>query len=147
MITTLGLAAIHFVGVPYKWGGFDYTGLDCSALVVKSFESAGWPIKNMTSQEIHSWAKGNLFQSCKPREDCLLFYSSTRERSNISHVAIGLSRELMIESGGAGRSSLNMTGEELLKRDARVRIMPIAHRENQLVSSFKIDWEKLRRKK
>ena len=142
-MTPLGLAAFQFVGVPYLWGGNDYRGLDCSGFIVESFRSMGYNLEDMTSQMLYDHFRtrsGNF--SCFPaKEDCLLFYSTTKQRNNISHVSIALNNKLIIEAAGAGQNSLNMTRDDLLKDDARVRIRPINYRGHQIVASIKVKYD------
>jgi cell wall-associated NlpC family hydrolase len=141
MLSILGISAMAWVGTPYQWGGFSANGIDCSALVVKSFHNAGIYIQNMNSQQLFYWTKTiEGAYSCDPKSDCLLFYG--KDSDSITHVAIALNEALLIEAGGAGRNSLQMTREELLKNDARVRVRPINHRKD-LIASIKVDLSKL----
>lgn len=132
---------MSYLNTPYKWGGFDANGLDCSALIVKSFHSAGFYIQNMNSQQIFYWTQTiEGAKSCAPEADCLLFYGKNSD--SITHVALAINEKILIEAGGAGRDSLGLTKEELLKRDARVRIRPINHRAD-IVASVKIPIDRL----
>lgn len=136
--------AAQFLNVPYKWGGNNYDGMDCSAFVLKSLHEVGITLPDMTSQSIYHWAlKNKAFQSCNPDEpDCLLFFGHSV--NYIKHVAIGLGSfedrgVYMIEAGGSGKESLHLSKEELAKRDARVRVKPITNR-GDLVASIKITY-------
>ena len=49
-----------YIGTPYKWGGNDNKGIDCSGLLVRSFESIGLKIPRTTSQHIDLGKKVSL---------------------------------------------------------------------------------------
>jgi cell wall-associated NlpC family hydrolase len=137
MLTTLGRAAFQYMNVPYKWGGSNYLGLDCSGLIIKVFHDIGLTVHDMTSQDIYKWMlKNKTFESIMPEEDCLLFFG--KSTSEITHVALAIDSKWMIEAGGAGRNSLTMTPEELAFRDARVRLRLISTRRD-LVACLKFD--------
>ena len=141
-LSILAIAAMSYVNVPYKWGGFDASGLDCSALIIKSFHDTGHFIQNMNSQQIYYWTQTiEGAKSCKPTQDCLLFYG--RDAESITHVALAINDKILIEAGGAGRDSLNLSKNELLKRNARVRIREINYR-SDLVASVFIDLKKIK---
>lgn len=141
-LSILAIAAMSYVNVPYRWGGFGANGLDCSALIIKSFHDTGRFIQNMNSQQIYYWTQTiEGAKSCKPSQDCLLFYG--RDADSITHVALALSDQILIEAGGAGRDSLNLSDSELLKRNARVRIKNVNHR-SDLVASVFIDLKKIK---
>ena len=144
MLSILGISAMQVLGTPYRFGGFDANGLDCSALVVKSFRHIGYPMHNMNSMQQYLWATDlDGAYSCLPQTDCLLFYGRKNNKELlISHVAIALNDKILIEAGGAGRDSLELTREQLLAREAMVRIRPINHR-SDLVASIKIPLSKL----
>lgn len=136
--TLLAIMASQFINTPYKWGGNNYDGLDCSGLVIRSLRDVGIKIEDRSSQSIYYWAqerKGSY--SCEPGEDCLLFFGHSVDY--IKHVAIGLNEEFMIEAGGSGPESRNMAKEDLARIDARVRIKPITNR-SDLVASIKITY-------
>lgn len=44
--------AEELIGIPYKWGGRDTIGLDCSALVQLSYETYGYCIPRDTNEQI-----------------------------------------------------------------------------------------------
>jgi len=130
----LFLTAFQYIGVPYKWGGNNFDGLDCSGLVVKVFQDLGIlkQGEDYSAQGLYNWCKGQQGVQSSIACDSLLFFG--RDRNNISHVAISLGEHdgitLMLESAGAGRESIGQTRETLLRRDARVRIKPISHRKD-----------------
>jgi len=136
--TLLAIMASHFLNTPYKWGGNNYDGMDCSGLVLKSLHEVGITLPDMTAQSIYRWSLDKKsFQSCEPGEDCLLFFGHSVDY--IKHVAIGLDEKYMIEAGGSGPESRNMAKEDLARIDARVRVKPITNR-SDLVASIKITY-------
>ena len=52
-----------YIGTPYKWGGNDKKGIDCSGLLVRSFESVGMKLPRTTSQQIDLGKKVSLKKS------------------------------------------------------------------------------------
>lgn len=142
--TLLALMAIQYLNIPYVWGGNNTLGLDCSGFVLKVLHDVGVTLPDMTSQNIYRWAtQKKEFYSCEPDSDCLLFFGESE--NHIKHVAIsigkpsGSNEAYMIEAGGAGKNSLNMSDEDLARIDARVRIKPISNR-GDLVASIKIKY-------
>jgi cell wall-associated NlpC family hydrolase len=141
--TLLALMAIQYLNVPYRWGG-NGPRFDCSGLVLKVLHDVGVTLPDMTSQSLYRWASDRKTSySCEPEEDCLLFFGESIQ--HIKHVAIsigkpsGSNEAYMIEAGGAGKNSLNMSDEDLARIDARVRIKPISNR-GDLVASIKIKY-------
>lgn len=128
--------AFQYVNAPYKWGGNNYDGFDCSGLTLKALHDVGVTLPDMTAQSIYRWAKNtDGFHSCEPEEDCLLFFGVNE--NNIKHVAIALSKTHMIEAGGSGREAQQMSASDLARVDARVRVKPISNRKD-LIESIKV---------
>lgn len=131
----MGLMAMQYLNTPYKWAGNSYDGLDCSGFVLKVLHDTGLTLPDMTANDLYEYCKDHGKESSMAC-DSLLFFGSEKK---VTHVAISMGEwegeYLMIESGGAGRDSLNMTKEELAQRDARVRIKPIDSRKD-LVSAI-----------
>lgn len=56
-LPALATAATKYLGVPYRWGGTDRRGLDCSGLVVVSFRDIGVTGVPRTSWGQMAWSK------------------------------------------------------------------------------------------
>lgn len=137
-ITLLTLMAIQYTNSIYRWGMNGPYEFDCSGLVLKVLHDVGVTLPDMTSQSLYRWASDRKSSySCEPEEDCLLFFGESIQ--HIKHVAISINNTHMIEAGGAGKNSLNMSDEDLARIDARVRIKPIDNR-GDLVASIKIKY-------
>ncbi|MAD59349.1 MAG: hypothetical protein CMB81_03355 [Flammeovirgaceae bacterium] len=74
-----------YIGTPYKWGGNDKRGIDCSGLLVRSFESIGMKIPRTTSQQIDIGKKVSLKKS---KEGDLVFFAFGKSRRKVTHVGI-----------------------------------------------------------
>ncbi|MAR65287.1 MAG: hypothetical protein CMB83_05110 [Flammeovirgaceae bacterium] len=74
-----------YIGTPYKWGGNDKRGIDCSGLLVRSFESVGLKIPRTTSQQIDIGKKVSLKKS---KEGDLVFFALGKSRRKVTHVGI-----------------------------------------------------------
>ena len=74
-----------YIGTPYKWGGNDNNGIDCSGLLVRSFESIGMKIPRTTSQQIDLGKKVSLKKS---REGDLVFFAFGKSKRKVTHVGL-----------------------------------------------------------
>ena len=72
-------------GDAYEWGGNDKRGIDCSGLLVRSFESVGLKIPRTTSQQIDIGKKVSLKKS---KEGDLVFFALGKSRRKVTHVGI-----------------------------------------------------------
>lgn len=109
---------LALLGVPYLLGG-DYTnngGLDCSGFILEGLRSIGrWGNSDATSQNIfdHFHAHGQ-YQQRAQRGDLLFFGSGDHA---ITHVAIALSNDQLLEAGGNNKGG-------------QVRIRPLTWRKD-----------------
>ena len=74
-----------YIGTPYKWGGNDKKGIDCSGLLVKSFESVGMKIPRTTAEQIDIGKRVSLRKS---REGDLVFFAFGKSRRKVTHVGM-----------------------------------------------------------
>jgi len=103
--------AEHYIGIRYKWAGKTPAGFDCSGLVCELLQSVGLLPDKTTLSSRGLYAKYKDRTVDTPHAGCLLFYG----RSKITHVAIALDNELMIEAGG-GDSRTKQLVDAILRR-------------------------------
>lgn len=115
--------AMQFIGIPYRWGGNSpLTGLDCSGLVLELLKGLGIALPDMAASDIHKWCLTQKFKN-EQFLGSLLFFG---KNGNISHVAMALSHDIMIEAGGGGPTVTSQ--DEAVRQNAYVRIRPISSR-------------------
>lgn len=138
MISLMTFMAMQYLGTPYVWAGNNSDGLDCSGLVIKVLHDVGYTLPDMTAHSLYEHCLKVGHSSDQEMCDSLLFFG---KENKVTHTAISIGVVegvwLMIEAGGAGRNSLEMTKEELAQKDARVRIKPVSNR-SDLVASIRI---------
>lgn len=144
MKTLMAIMAFQYLSIPYKWGGNNADGLDCSGLVLKVLHDVGITLPDTTAHGIYEYCLDKGIGSSKEC-DSLIFFGAPEK---ITHVAISLGEIdgewIMIEAGGAGSNSLKMTKEELAQKDARVRIKPVSNRSDLVASIYLPYKEKLK---
>lgn len=94
------LSAAHtWLGVPYKYGGNDRKGVDCSGLVLQVYKDAlGIPLpRNSAEQRDYctAIAKGSLI----PGD--LIFFATGKDKNRVSHVGIFIGDNLMIHASSS----------------------------------------------
>lgn len=119
------LHIMHFVGLPYKWGGKDPQkgGLDCSGFVQVCLDFMGIdPMGEHNAQSLYDVFINHGLQVTVPWFGDLLFFGT---KGKIHHVAIALSNEEMVEA--AHGNSKILTPLDAFNKGARVMINPISH--------------------
>lgn len=121
----LKATALSFLGKPYVWGGDDpINGFDCSGLVQEILASVGMdPKGDQTAQGIY-----DIFNPIgTPLErglGALAFYGKSIKE--ITHIAMLLDEEHIIEAGGGGSKTL--TAQDAIRQNAFVRIRRVDNR-------------------
>lgn len=77
--------ARSYTGTPYRYGGTTRSGMDCSALLLNSFNSAGITIPR-TSGEQSKIGKPIKLNNLQPGD--LVFFSAKKGKRKITHVGM-----------------------------------------------------------
>ncbi|TDU42936.1 NlpC/P60 family protein [Gelidibacter sediminis] len=77
--------AMKFEGVKYKYGGTTKKGMDCSGLIVTSFNSQNIPLPRTTGDLA---VTGDWIDLKKVEKGDLLFFATQRNSRKVSHVGI-----------------------------------------------------------
>jgi probable lipoprotein NlpC len=79
------MEARSYIGTPYRYGGMSRTGMDCSGLLVRSFEAAGINLPR-TSKGQSKYGKSVSRYDLKKGD--LIFFSDKKWRRRITHVGM-----------------------------------------------------------
>jgi len=109
-----------FIGTPYSWGANDIAiAVDCSAFVCELLRMKGViGKKDYNSRMLFDKIRKPFVKPC---EDSVLFFG--RDFQNITHVAVAIDSEHLIEASGEGRKETDK---------GFVRIRKINHRRDLL---------------
>ena len=84
-LETVISTARSYIGTPYKWGGVNRSGMDCSGLLFVSFKSAGMDIPRTSAMQSEGGGKVK-FRKLRPGD--LVFFAMGRKRRKITHVGL-----------------------------------------------------------
>ena len=84
-VDTVIKTARSYTGVPYKWGGTSRSGMDCSGLLLKSFEAINMEIPRTSIAQSKMGKNVNL-QDVK--EGDLVFFAAGKKKRRITHVGL-----------------------------------------------------------
>jgi len=77
--------ARSYVGTPYKFGGTTVLGMDCSGLLMRSFEAIDVYIPR-TSKEQSKMGKKVMMEELKPGD--LVFFKTMKRQGKVTHAGI-----------------------------------------------------------
>jgi cell wall-associated NlpC family hydrolase len=112
--------SLKFIGIKYTWGGESADeGFDCSGFVQECLAAVGKdPALDQNAQAFYNhFVHKTIYSPATPKRGTLLFFG--KDEKSISHIAIAISSDQMIEAGGEGRVATTR---------GMVRIRPITAR-------------------
>lgn len=117
--------AFAYLGTPYKWGGDDPSGFDCSGMIIECLQSNGIIARgvDMTAQGMFNRFKVYRDESMIIAGD-LVFWENRSGR--IIHVEMMINDELSIGASGGG--STTRTLADAWQRNAYIKIRPFRSR-------------------
>ena len=77
--------ARSFKGTPYKWGGTTRKGMDCSGLLLNSFQAIGQDIPRTTDKQKKL---GKKVPKNEIRKGDLVFFATSKKKRKITHVGL-----------------------------------------------------------
>ncbi|MDR0464513.1 MAG: C40 family peptidase [Treponema sp.] len=92
-------AAVHYIGVPYQYGGSSLSGLDCSGLLCLTFMDAIGVTVPRSASDLFTWSERVEIEDAQSGD--LLFFR-TGTGANINHVALYLGNGRFIHSASSG---------------------------------------------
>ena len=91
--------ANKYLGMPYVWGGYNpRTSFDCSGFVFWVLNNSGWNFGRIDAQALYSMSAPVSSADAKPG-DLVLFHSTYRAASPVTHVGIYVGDGMMVHAG------------------------------------------------
>jgi murein DD-endopeptidase len=121
-------------GVPYRWGGKDPRGLDCSGLVTWPLRALGGADLRATHNSARMWLE--LDEVVEPRPGDLAFYGPRDAPSHVV-VCLGGPHDQILGANGGGRNVLTVeqahAARAFVKRKPTPRYRPdfLGYRRNR----------------
>ena len=92
--------AESYIGVPYRWGGNDYSGIDCSGLVKNAYGAVGITLPRVAADQAQVGIGVDALGDAAPGD--LLAYGPNP--ASVDHIALYVGDGQMIEAAHAGTS-------------------------------------------
>jgi cell wall-associated NlpC family hydrolase len=90
-----------FLGVPYKWGGTDPSGFDCSGLLQYIFAKHGVRLPRVSSQQAQV---GTAVSAGDAQPGDLIAFDNSSSRPGVDHIGVYLGGGKMLQAPRAGRN-------------------------------------------
>ena len=84
-IDTVIQTARSYTGTPYKWGGTTRSGMDCSGLLINSFDAIDYDIPRTSEQQSKIGKKVKMKELQKGD---LVFFATGKKKRKITHVGL-----------------------------------------------------------
>ena len=113
-VTKVIKEARSYTGVKYKYGGMTKSGLDCSGLMCKSYESVGLKLPRTTSQQ-YSYGKRIYIGELQPGD--MVFFGTSSNKSKVTHVGLITEKTKSKDYKFIHTSSSKGVREDILSQD------------------------------
>ena len=120
--------AWHYLGTPYRWGGDDPSGLDCSGLVIEVLQSAGVFPRGQDTTADGLMRKYEPKAAPEPAD--LIFWRTSGSRAFHVGIVIDPRTHYLGAEGGGSRTK---TEGDAWAQNAYVCVRPIASRPGNIV--------------
>lgn len=126
----------RWIGTPYLWSGDDFSGFDCSGLIMEVLQGVGLESRRTDKTANGLYEKYKAFTVSQGYGGCLVFWRN--EHDAIIHV------ELMIDDmhvvGASGGGSATTSLGQAIKQNAFVKMSPLNYRgpKYTIVDPFKV---------
>jgi len=124
---------VKFIGIQYHYGDDQFRGddpiegFDCSGLVTEGLRAIGelkWNQRFNAQMFYDRYVKDRNLVPNRTKPGCLLFFGTAID--HVSHIAIVLDRNTLLEAGGGSRDTKSKGIAAV--RNAFVRLRPITYR-------------------
>jgi probable lipoprotein NlpC len=118
-IDTIIQTARSYTGTPYKWGGTTRSGMDCSGLLINSFNSINYNIPRTSKEQSKIGKKVKIDQL---KKGDLVFFATGKKKRQITHVGLvtdtrGKDKVIFIHSSSSlGVVETNILSDYYLER-------------------------------
>lgn len=127
------LAANHiklWLGIPYKWGGDDFSGFDCSGIIHEVLQAYGVEKRGFdsTAHDLYLIHKDNKIElQWRSHPGCLVFWFNNGKAIHVEMVVEVVSDHIfVIGASGGGRDT--KTKDKAIERNAYIKQNKINYR-------------------
>lgn len=115
---------MSFINTPYSYGGDDFSGIDCSGLVIVALQSVGvFPYKlDATAQGLYNYYEKSITGVADL--GTIMFYGKSPREITHTNIALNYAQSI----GAEGGTSQTKTKEDAAKQNAFVKVLPIGFR-------------------
>lgn len=127
--------ALSYLGTPYRWGGDDPSGFDCSGLVVECLISCGLLSDGDDFTADGLWRRFGYLEVPRPRAGTLVFWLTDNGRAR--HVGICLDRHFYLSSSGGVSTTHTVPAAWQNNAWVKIRPLPASANDVHLVDPFR----------